>query len=120
MDHVSDAVRPIDGPTSHTDRLPISDIVTRTVSTPVFPVLALPALSIAGVPVHASAPQMFIAIAISALGFVAGSALASGRVARIVGVGIVGVSAWLLAQVSFPAAAWVVAPALGYGAGLIA
>src|SRR5437763_16456291 len=120
MDHVSDAVRPIDATTSRAIRPVIPDIVAHTISCAVVAVVALPALSIAGAPVHGSALQLFLAVAISAVAFLAAAALALGRIAALVGLVVVAVSAWLLAQVSFPAAAWVVAPAVGFGAGLIA
>src|SRR2546425_8294117 len=119
MDHVSDAVRPIDRPTSRADRPAIPDIVTRTVSGAVAAVVGLPALSIAGVPVHASALQFSLAISIAAVAFFAAASLASAQLAALAGIAVVGVCAWLLAQVSFPAAALVVAPALGFGGGLI-
>src|SRR2546423_11974396 len=120
MDQVSDAVRPVDAPTSRPARPAIPDIVTRTVSGAVAAVVALPALAIAGAPVHASPLQIFIAVGIAVVAFFAATALAAGRVGALVGVAVVGTSAWLLAQVSFPAAAWVVAPALGFGVRLIA
>src|SRR5437764_7942631 len=119
MDQVSDPVRPVDAPVSRSDRPAIPDIVTRTIAGAVAGLVVLPALAIAGAPVHASALQMFVAVAIAVLGVIVGTALRGGRVAGLVGVAVVGASAWLLAQVSFPAAAWVVAPALGFGAGLI-
>src|SRR5436305_14974460 len=120
MDHVSDAVRPIDTTTSRADRPAIPNIVTRTISSTAAAIVALPALAIAGAPVHASGMQMFVAFAIAVVAFIASTTLASARLAALVGVALVAVCAWLLAQVSFPAAAWVVAPALGFGAGLIA
>src|SRR6266487_957417 len=104
MDHVSDAVRPIDAPTSRADRPAIPDIVTRTISIAVVAVVVLPALAIAGAPVHASAIQIATALPIALVAFVVANALASSRVATLAGVAIVGVCVWLLAQAAFPAA----------------
>src|SRR4051794_24766682 len=98
MDHVSDAVRPVDPPISRAAPRASLDIVTRTISGAVVAVLALPALSIAGAPVHASAVQFCVAVAIAVFAFLAAAALASGRFAALVGVAIVAASAWLLAQ----------------------
>ena len=98
MDHVSDAVRPIVATTSRAIRPVIPDIVARTISCAVVAVVALPALSIAGAPVHGSALQLFLAVAISAVAFLAAAALALGRIAALVGLVVVAVSAWLLAM----------------------
>src|SRR5437763_15409323 len=120
MDHVSEAIRPVDAPTARADPPAIPDIVTRTITGAVAAVVALPALAIAGAPVHASVVQLFVAVALAGVAFVAAAAFASARFAALPGVAVVSVSAWLLAQVSFPAAACVVAPALGFGTGMIA
>ncbi len=62
---------------------------------------------------------MAIAVGLAAAGFALGSMFAPSRVLAVVGVVVVGACGWLLAQVSFAGAAWVVAVAAGFGAGLI-
>jgi peptidoglycan/xylan/chitin deacetylase (PgdA/CDA1 family) len=75
----------------------------------------LPALAISGKPV--SAPPLMAAVA-AAIGLAFMSAalpFTSTRLLAPVGVAMVGVAAWLLAQASYPVGAWLVAPTLGVG-----
>ena len=83
-------------------------------------VTALPALAIARAPVHASPFQCVIAVLIALFAFAVGASATRGRVLPLVGVIGAGTGAWLLAQASYPVAAWLVAPVLGFGAGLAA
>ncbi len=80
-------------------------------------IVAAPAAAIAGAPVHASMLQLGIATAIAVAAAIAARWLARGTFAPAVVVAG-GVAAWLLAQASYPVAAWVVAPPAGVAAGL--
>jgi peptidoglycan/xylan/chitin deacetylase (PgdA/CDA1 family) len=77
----------------------------------------MPALAMYGGSMHASAMQVGVAALLAVLAVGAASRLANALllpVAVVVG----GTAAWLLAQASYPAAAWVVAPSAGIAAGL--
>jgi peptidoglycan/xylan/chitin deacetylase (PgdA/CDA1 family) len=80
--------------------------------------LALPALAIGGAPVHAKPVQVVVAIVIGLLAAAAATRVRSSRLLPLAGIVAAGVAAWLLAQASYPVAAWLIAPALGVGAGL--
>ncbi len=83
-------------------------------------VCVLPALAIAGEPVRASLLQCAVAGAIALAAILVASA--APRVRLLAGLGVLGcgTAAWLLAQVSYPVASWLIGPALGLGAGLAA
>jgi peptidoglycan/xylan/chitin deacetylase (PgdA/CDA1 family) len=83
-------------------------------------VAVLPALAVARAPVHATPFQCAIAVVIALFAFAVGALLARVRVLAVLGVLGAGTAAWLLAQASYPVAAWLIAPALGFGAGLVA
>jgi peptidoglycan/xylan/chitin deacetylase (PgdA/CDA1 family) len=80
--------------------------------------LALPALAIAGAPVHAKPPQIAVAGMIAVCAAAVATRIRGGRLLPLAGTAAAGVAAWLLAQASYPVAAWLIAPALGIGAGL--
>jgi len=75
----------------------------------------LPALAIRGAPVHASFAQALLAVLIGGAAFVLAGRPGQQRPLAPLGGGIVAVAAWLLAQVSYPAAGWIVAVSLGLG-----
>ena len=81
-------------------------------------VLVLPALAIAGAPAHASAFQCAISVLIALAAFGVAARFASRRALAPLAIVGAGCGAWLLAQASYPVAAWLVAPAFGFGAGL--
>jgi peptidoglycan/xylan/chitin deacetylase (PgdA/CDA1 family) len=80
--------------------------------------LALPALAIAGAPVHAKPPQIAVAGGIAVCAAAVATRGRRGRLLPITGILAAGVAAWLLAQASYPVAGWLIAPAVGVGAGL--
>lgn len=80
-------------------------------------IVAAPAAAIAGAPVHASALQLAVATAIAIVAAIVARWIvrgAFGPIAVVAG----GVAAWLLAQASYPAVAWLIAPTAGVAAGL--
>jgi peptidoglycan/xylan/chitin deacetylase (PgdA/CDA1 family) len=81
--------------------------------------LLLPALAIAGAPVHASALQFVVALVVAVAIAAATSMLPRGGLLHLVGGVLVCVAAWLLSQASYPVAAWIIAPTLGAGVGLV-
>jgi peptidoglycan/xylan/chitin deacetylase (PgdA/CDA1 family) len=81
-------------------------------------VLLLPALAIAGAPVHASAFQCAISVLIALVAFGVAARFAARRALAPLAIVGAGCGAWLLAQASYPVAAWLVAPVFGFGAGL--
>jgi peptidoglycan/xylan/chitin deacetylase (PgdA/CDA1 family) len=81
--------------------------------------LVLPALAIVGAPVHASALQIAVAVAIGVAVAAGASVLRRGQLLQLAGGAQVCVAAWLLAQASYPVAAWIIAPTLGVGVGLV-
>jgi peptidoglycan/xylan/chitin deacetylase (PgdA/CDA1 family) len=81
--------------------------------------LVLPALAIAGAPVHASALQMAVALVIAVVVAAGISMLPRALLLHLAGGAMVCAAAWLLAQASYPVAAWIIAPTLGAGVGLV-
>ncbi len=79
----------------------------------------LPAVAIVGAPVHAAVWQAVVAAAIALGAAWLVSRLDGGRFGPLLGVAISGAAAWLLAQVSYPVGAWIIAPMLGCGIGLV-
>ena len=80
--------------------------------------VALPAAATIGAPVHAPVWQGLVGGAIAALAAAASMRAARAGYLQPVGVAIVAVASWLLAQSSYPVAAWLVAPSLGTGVAL--
>jgi len=80
--------------------------------------LALPPLAIAGAPVHAKPLQIAVAAVIAVCAAAFATRVRGGRLLPLAGIVAAGVAAWLLAQASYPVAAWLIAPTLGIGAGL--
>lgn len=80
--------------------------------------VALPAVATVGAPVHAPVWQGLVGVAVAAAVAVATMRLARSGSLQLVGVAIVSVTCWLLAQSSYPVAAWLVAPSLGIGTAL--
>jgi len=80
-------------------------------------VLVLPALAIAGAPVRATVLQCAISVLIALAVFVSAASFTRPQLAPFAIIGA-GAGAWLLAQASYPVAAWLIAPAFGFGAGL--
>jgi peptidoglycan/xylan/chitin deacetylase (PgdA/CDA1 family) len=81
--------------------------------------LVLPALAVAGSPVHAGPLQVVIAEVISVSAFLLTERVGGGRSLALLGATMGAVSAWLLSQATAPAAVYVVAPSLGAGLGLV-
>ena len=81
-------------------------------------VLILPALAVAGAPARASAFQCAISVLIALVAFGVAARFAARRALAPLAIAGAGCGAWLLAQASYPVAAWLVAPAFGFGAGL--
>lgn len=75
--------------------------------------VVLPAIATIGAPVHGAIWQAIVGVFVAAA--VAGAVLraVSAWYLRPIGVALAGVSCWLLAQASYPVAAWLIAPALG-------
>jgi peptidoglycan/xylan/chitin deacetylase (PgdA/CDA1 family) len=79
---------------------------------------ALPAVATIGAPVHAPIWQGMVGVAIVGVCAVAAARLAGGKYPRAVGLALIAVACWLLAQSSYPVAAWLIAPTLGIGIAL--
>ena len=79
--------------------------------------VAMAPLAILGPPVHAHLSQAGVALVMAALVAAAVARLTGGRVLLAGGALLVGTAAWLLAQASYPVAAWLVAPVLGMAIG---
>lgn len=79
--------------------------------------VALAPLAILGAPVHAHLSQAGIALVIAAVAAFVAARVAGRRVLLVIGVFAGGTAGWLLAQASYPAAAWLVAPLLGLAVG---
>lgn len=80
----------------------------------------LPAVATIGEPVHGPIWQAVVAAAIAAIVIGLTSHHARARYGPLVGVAVVGGACWLLAQASYPVAAWLIAPMLGIGISLAA
>ena len=77
--------------------------------------VVLPAVATIGAPVHGAIWQGVIGVFVAAAIAAAALRVATAWYLRPVGVVVAGVSCWLLAQASYPVAAWLIAPALGIG-----
>lgn len=75
--------------------------------------LLLPALAIAGSPVHAKPLHLAVSTMIAIAVWFAASRFVRNSWLALVGVAMGAVSAWLLTQASYPVAAWLVAPTIG-------
>lgn len=75
----------------------------------------MPAIATIGAPVHGPIWQAIVGIMIAAATAFAVSPIVAGRMLPLLGVAMAGVASWLLAQASYPVAAWLVAPTLGLG-----
>lgn len=80
-----------------------------------FGAVVLPATATIGAPVHAAIWQGAVGSLVAALVAVVASRFARIWYVRPVGVLMAGVACWLLAQASYPVAAWLIAPVLGLG-----
>ncbi len=78
--------------------------------------VALPPLAVLGAPVHASPLQAAVAALLAIAVGMAASPLASRWLAPV-SIVLAGTAAWLLAQASYPVAAWIIAPLVGIAAG---
>jgi peptidoglycan/xylan/chitin deacetylase (PgdA/CDA1 family) len=87
----------------------------RAVAAASFGGFVLPATATIGSPVHAAIWQGVVGAVVGALVAVIASRFARIWYLRPIGVVVAGVACWLLAQASYPVAAWLVAPVLGLG-----
>ena len=81
--------------------------------------LLLPALAIAGSPVHAKPLHLAVSTMLAIAVWFAASRFVRNSWLALVGVAMGAVSAWLLAQASYPVAAWLVAPTIGLAAAFV-
>lgn len=98
-------------------RLRHADALIRVLTEAAPGALILPALAISGPPVRAPAVEALIAVLIAGTVFVAAAWAAAHRALGVLAVAMVGVAAWLLAQVSYPTAGWIAGAPLGAGIG---
>ena len=77
--------------------------------------VVLPAAAIIGAPVHAAIWQGIVGVLVATLVVAVATRVQSASYLRPIGVVVAGVSCWLLAQASYPVAAWLIAPTLGIG-----
>ena len=82
-----------------------------------FGAIVLPATATIGSPVHAAIWQGAVGFLVATLVAAVASRFARGWYLRPIGVVMAGVACWLLAQASYPVAAWLIAPVLGLGIG---
>lgn len=75
----------------------------------------LPAVATIGAPVHGPIWQAVVAAAIATTIIVLTLRHETAWYGRLIGIGMAGVACWLLAQASYPVAAWLIAPTLGFG-----
>lgn len=80
--------------------------------------VVLPAVATVGVPVHAPVWQAAVGVLVAGVAVVTAGHTSRRGYERLAGVAMVGTACWLLAQASYPVAAWVVAPTLGLGIAL--
>lgn len=85
----------------------------RAIATAGIGAVVLPAVAIMGAPVHGAIWQAIVAVSVAAALAAAASRVAMAWYLRPIGIAMAGVSCWLLAQVSYPVGAWLIAPALG-------
>ena len=106
--HMVDAVQP---PTADTASVALR--WARGVAVAGIGAVVLPAVATIGAPVHGAIWQGMVGVLAAAA--IAGAVLrvVSAWYLRPIGVALAGVSCWLLAQASYPVAAWLIAPTLG-------
>ncbi len=97
------------------DTAHVASCPVRTLSVLGLGAIVLPAVAVVGAPIHAAIWQGVVGVLVAALVTVVAVRVKPTWYLRPVGVVVAGVACWLLAQASYPVAAWLIAPTLGIG-----